>query len=205
MKTLVKVFATALVLAWTTGSWAQTTTGDQTKLQIRQQLQDGSCNDDCDGTPDQIRDRTQLKTHQTTDQQALMTQTKAAFRASLTSEQLEILENKQMTREQKQTALKASLSEAQQQMLQAQQQFRLEQKSHYGNGVAEGQLQQLRQRIRQTEACENQSAVQEQVQQQTQQQLQQCIQEQVQSGMQEQTRQQAGENASGYRNGHGRN
>lgn len=31
--------------------------GDMIQLQDREQLQDGSCTDDCDGTPDQVRDR----------------------------------------------------------------------------------------------------------------------------------------------------
>lgn len=195
MKTIARTMA-ALVLALfiaAPAAWSQTETPikDQVKLQKRDQLKDGSCNDPgARQQPDKTQTRDRL--HQTDAQSALVAQNResarqfrTAFIATLSEEQLAILQNTEMTREQKRAALMASLTAEQRAQLEAQQQLRRERRSQFGNSVASGQMKQMR---LQSGVCDG-TGVQEQVRQQVRQQAQQ------------QAREQGTENASGNGNG----
>ena len=123
---LVKIVGSAMVLFLFTGlSFAQETgTGNKSKNQektmVKEQNQAGELNQ----VNQQYRER---------------------FRASLTQEQKDILENREMNQNEKKKAFKNSLNEQQRTMLRENEQLRKEQKNMFKNSASEEQKQQMRQ------------------------------------------------------------
>lgn len=72
-------------------------------------------------------------------------QNRERFRASLTEEQKNILENREMNQNEKKKAFKKSLNEQQRTMLREDEQLRKEQKNMFKNSASEEQKQQMRQ------------------------------------------------------------
>jgi hypothetical protein len=79
------------------------------------------------------------------DQNQLNLQYRERFRTSLTQEQKDILQNRQMTQNEKRKAFRACLSEEQKTMLRENQELRKEQKNMFRNNASEEQKQQMRQ------------------------------------------------------------
>ncbi len=142
MKAMTRTIATMVLAMFVAAPAAfaqtdETPVKDQTKLQTKTQLNDGAC--DGDGPiKDQLKTQDQKKIHFTDAQMTMVTENqenakvfRETFRATLSEEQLAILENQEMTREEKRAALMASLTEEQQEILQAQEQVREENRQQF--------------------------------------------------------------------------
>ena len=106
MKTTIKILAAVLFIAFVSNtSFAQSGTGTCDGTGISSQLHDGSgsgLQGAGNGVMSQIKDKGAVF--------------QSAFRATLTEEQLAIVQNLELTRDEKREALRATFSEAQQEM-----------------------------------------------------------------------------------------
>jgi len=90
----------------------------------------------------EIRNR---KQEMSKEQNAENLQNRARFRATLTENQINILENREMRRNEKRRAFRASLSEQQREMLRESREIRTQQRKAYRNCAVEEQRKQRQQ------------------------------------------------------------
>lgn len=82
------------------------------------------------------------------EQRELIKQNRETFKASLSAEQLAILENAALTKQERRQALVASFTKAQQQLLQQQKMNMQAIRQQFKSTLTDGQLQQIRTRLR---------------------------------------------------------
>ncbi len=125
MKNLIKtLFVVAVLVGISVSTNAQTV---DEPIQTQQQLRDGSGLGVQAGVDNEFR---------------------TALMSTFSEEQMEILQNTEMTREERQEALHATFTEEQLALLETQQQFRSENMNQNGMGLGEGEMNQVRTRAK---------------------------------------------------------